>query len=153
MKKLFPILLCLMLLFSTSTFGANEVLSNSVQNLTLKNPPTYLCFPTDGNGPTGVIPSTCTGFGSVLQSTTTFTSLTVTVDRVVTGGGSDDVSVTVEDFTTGNNIASCAITSGKKACTTTFSTSITSGDLLATKVYDNITSNGYNVQKVSWIFQ
>lgn len=153
MRKLFPILLCLALLFSTPTFGANEVLSNSVNNLTITNPPAYLCFPTDGNGPTGAIPFTCTGFGSVLQSTTTFTSLTVTVDRVVTGGGSDDVSVAVEDFTTGNNIASCAITSGKKTCTTTFSTSVTAGDLLATKVYDNVASNGYNVQNVKWVLQ
>lgn len=151
MKRAFLALTLMLGLFVVPSFA--QALSGSASNVTLANPGTaYTCVPVDGNGPGATIPFTCNGFATVLQNTTTFTSLTVTVDRPVIG--SQQITVAIEDFSLGTNVVYCAITSGQKSCTASFSTAISAGDILAAKIYNNVTAPAYyNIQRISWVLQ
>ncbi len=133
---------------------AQAPLHNTVRNVTLQTPNNYLCFPVNANGPSTPIPYTCTGSATVLQNTTTWTSLTAWVNRPIVG--SQQISVQAENFTTGNNIdtSACVITSAQMTCTVTFSASATAGDVLAVKLYNNLTGTAsYNVEEIGWILQ
>lgn len=150
MRKMLLGLFLMLGLSFTPAFG--QSLAGSVDNVTVQAPPTYLCVPADQNGPAAVIPYTCTGFGTVLQTSTTFTLITATVDRPVIG--SQQITVAIEDFTTGNNIASCAITAGQKTCSYSFSYAISAGDTLAAKIYNNISGPAYyNLSHIQWVMQ
>lgn len=123
---------------------------------TVQTPTNYVCFPVDENGEGAPIPYTCTGYGTVVQSATTFTSLTAILSRPVVG--SHNIAIIAEDFTTGNNIgtSNCIITTGQEACSVAITSygSVSAGDVIAIKVWDNLSSpTYYNIEKISWVLQ
>lgn len=151
MKKIISLFaLAVSLMFVPSVKA--QALSGSQRNITVQAPPNYLCVPVDANSPATTIPYTCTGYATVLQNTTTFTTLTVTVNRPIIG--SQQISVAVEDFTLGTNVVYCILTAGQKTCQATFSTTINAGDVLAVKLYNNLSGpNYYNLEDISWVMQ
>lgn len=154
MKNLLKLTLVLVLTVMAFPAFAQTPMSNSARNVTLQTPTNYLCFPLDSDGPATPIPYTCTGSATVVQSNTTWTSLTITIDRPVVG--SQQIAAVVENFTTGNNLINtpCTITSGQKTCTITFSASASAGDVLAIKLFNNLTGTAnYNIGKISWVLQ
>lgn len=149
-KKMILGLVMMLGLSFTPAFG--QTLAGSAHNVTLQAPPNYVCQSANQNGPATTIPYTCTGNATVLQTSTTFTLMTVTVNRPVIG--SQQITVTLEDFTTGNNLFSCAITATQKTCTYSNSYSISAGDTLAVKLYNNVGGSGYyNIEDIQWVIQ
>jgi hypothetical protein len=65
------------------------------------------------------------------------------------------VSLTVEDFTTGSNVSGvCQILQGQAACIATFSFSVSAGDVLAIKIWNDLTGTAdYNVENIHWVYQ
>lgn len=123
---------------------------------TIQTPSNYVCYPADENGEAAPIPYTCTGSGTVVQSATTFTSMTAILSRPVIG--SHRVAIIAEDFTTGNNVgtSNCVITAGQAACSVAISSygSVSAGDVLAVKIWDDLGSpDSYNIEKMTWVLQ
>lgn len=132
---------------------AQTALHGHASVVTLHTPTNYACFPVNENGPATPIPSTCTGSATVLQSATTFTSLTAIMSRPVEGA--NKVSLTVEDFTTGSNVSGvCQMLQGQASCIATFSFSVSAGDVLAIKIWNDLTGTAdYNVENIHWVYQ
>ena len=150
--KLVVLLLCILVVPLLAQ--SPSPLSNTGRNLTLHTPIDYVCFPVDGNGPAALVPYTCPGYGTVVQTTTTWAQLTAHVKKPIIGP--QQISVVVENFTTGNNLVNtpCSITQGQKSCAITFSAGASAGDLLAVKLFNNLTGTAdYNVEEISWNLQ
>jgi len=147
--------LALGLFLCVTPLFAQTALHGTGSNITVQYPNNFACFPVNENGPAAPVPYTCPGYGTVLQTTTTFTSLTAIVDRPVVG--SQQVSLVVEDFTTGNNLINtpCLITANQMACSLSFSVTLSAGDILAIKIFNGFSgaSSYYNIEKISWVLQ
>lgn len=155
MKKIFAVAMLVLSSFAASCFAQSPMYGHA-DNITLQTPNNYACFPVNQNGTGAPNPYTCTGFGTLVTSSTTFTSLTAIIDRPVTG--SHRVAIIAEDFTTGNNIGinNCVITVGQMACTVTISSfgSVSAGDVIAVKVWDDLSgTNYYNLEHITWVLQ
>ena len=153
MKKIASIFLSLC--FAIAPCFAVTAMHGHASNFTIQPAINYTCFPFDENGDAAPIPYTCTGSATVIQSTTTFTSLTAILSRPIVG--SHSLAIQPEDFTTGNNIGnSCIINTTQMACSITFTaaSTVSAGDVVALKVWDNTaTSGSYNVEHLTWVLQ
>jgi hypothetical protein len=150
MKKM---TLLLALVFSLSPSFAVTAMHGHASVFTVQTPNNFACYPLDENGEAAPIPYSCTGSATVIQITTNFTSFTAMLSRPVLG--SHRIAIQAEDFTTGNNIGNaCIITSGQEACSVSFSSSISAGDVVAVKIWDDLTAaDSYNIEKINWVIQ
>lgn len=147
MKKL--ISLAVLLLFASVAHGQTAFTGSANDVIAVSSQPT--CFPLSPNGPAYLDNLVCSNqYNTILPTATTFTTWVVTVSQPI--AASSSVNFTVEDFTNGNNIASCNITAGQTTCTASVSYSAASGLYVAVKIQANSPS-AYAISHVEWGLQ